>query len=122
MTIYRDGASQLLNVPPAKRFKESISQNYRQGSLPQVISDAYDYSNDASRDENRNPHFRYPDVQTLGIEKVVSCTDIPEAPASPCNEHDYHQWCDSMSLTEILFGTPDIQEAIGIRRCNGCTR
>jgi hypothetical protein len=43
---------------------------------------------------------------------VVPCPDIPEAPASPCNVHDYRQWGDivPMSLTEILFGTPDIQK------------
>jgi hypothetical protein len=39
--------------------------------------------------------------------------DIQEAPASPYNEHDYHQWWDpgTMSLTEPLFGTPYIQKA-----------
>ena len=37
MTINRDGASQLLNVSPAKRFNELISQNQREESLPQVV-------------------------------------------------------------------------------------
>ncbi len=77
--------------------------------------DAYDYSNNASQDENRIPHFLYPDAQILGIQtrKVVPCLDIPEASASPCNVHDYHQWWDTgtMNLTETLFGTPDIQKA-----------
>jgi hypothetical protein len=115
MTISREGALQLFIVLPAKRFTESIKQNYREESLLQIISDAYDHSHDASQDENRNhdPHFRYPDAQTLKMQKVVSCPGILEAPASPCNEHDYHQWWDpgTMSLTEILFATPDIQKA-----------
>ena len=89
MTIARDGASQLLNVPPAKRFNESISQNQREESLSQIVSSIYDHScnviDDAIRDENRNPHIRDPGAQTLGIQKVVPCPDIPEAPASPCN-------------------------------------
>ena len=112
MTISRDGASQLLIVPPARCFTELISQNYREESLQQIISEAYDYSNNASQDENRNPHFWYQDAQILGIQKVVPCPDTPEVPAPPCNVHDYHQWGDTvpMSLTDILSGTPDIQK------------
>ena len=54
----------------------------------QIVSGIYDPSNvvdDAIQDENRNPYVRYPGAQTLGMEKVVPCPDIPEAPASPCN-------------------------------------
>jgi hypothetical protein len=113
MTISRDGALQLFVVPPAKCFTELISQNYLEESLSQIISEACGYSNDANQDENRNPHFQYPDEQILGIQKVVPCRFIPVAPASPCNEHDCHQWLDSgtMSLREILFGIPNIQKA-----------
>ncbi len=73
MAISRDGASQLLNVPPAKGFNELILQIYREKSLQQVISGAYDYSNvldryDASQDENRNPQVQNPGVQIQGIE------------------------------------------------------
>ena len=88
-TIFSDGASQLLNVPPAKRFNESISQNQREESLSQIVSSIYDHSgnviDDAIQDENRNPHVRDPGAQTLGIQKVVPCPDIPEAPALSCN-------------------------------------
>ena len=59
MTINRDGASQLLNASPAKRFNESISQKQREELLPQVVSGVYDHSNvfdDAIQDENRNPY------------------------------------------------------------------
>ena len=52
----------------------------------QAVLGVYDYSNvinDASQDENRNHHVRDPGAQTLGIQKVVPCPDIPEAPASP---------------------------------------
>ena len=45
MTITRDGSSQLLNVSPAKRFNELISQKQRDESLPQIVSGAYDPSN-----------------------------------------------------------------------------
>ena len=84
---FSDDASQLLNVPPAKRFNESISQNRREESLSQIVSGIYDDNviDDAIQDENRNPHVRDPGAQTLGIQKVVPCPDIPEAPASPCN-------------------------------------
>jgi hypothetical protein len=88
MTNPRDGASQLLNDSPAKRFNESISQKQREELLTQIVSGVYDHSNvvdDAIQDENRNPYVRYPGAQTLGIEKVVPCPDIPEAPASPRN-------------------------------------
>ena len=44
-TIFSDDASQLLNVPPAKRFNESISQNRREESLSQIVSGIYDHSN-----------------------------------------------------------------------------
>ena len=59
MTISRDGASQLkvLNVSPAKRFNDSMSQNQLEESLPQIVSGVYDLSNvveDAIHDENRN--------------------------------------------------------------------
>ncbi len=50
MTISRDGSSQLLIVPPAKRFYELILQNYQEESLPQIISDAYYYSNNVNQD------------------------------------------------------------------------
>ena len=78
-------------MPPAKRFNESISQNQREESLLQIVSSIYDHSgnviDDAIQDENKNPHVRDPGAQpeTLGIQKVVPCPDIPEAPASPCN-------------------------------------
>ncbi len=113
MTISLDGASQLLMVQPAKRFTESISQNYQEESLQQIISNAYNHSNNASQDENRNPHFQYPDAEILGIQMVVPCPIIPKAPASPYNVHDYSQWgdTDTKNVTEILFGTPDIQKA-----------
>ena len=65
-----DGASQLLNASPAKRFNESISQKQREESLQQVVWGVYDHNNvvdDAIRDENRNPHVRDPGAQTLGI-------------------------------------------------------
>jgi hypothetical protein len=83
------GTSQLLNASPAKRFNESISQKQREELLTQIVSGVYDHSNvvdDAIQDENRNPYVRYPGAaQTLGIEKVVPCPDIPKAPASPSN-------------------------------------
>ena len=88
MTINRDGASQLLNASPAKRFIESISQKKRETILPLVVSGVYDHSNvfdDAIQDENSNPYVRDPGAQTLGIQKVVPCPDIPEGAASPCN-------------------------------------
>ena len=88
MTMSRDGASQLLNVLPAKRFNESISQNQREESLLQIVSGGSDPCNDvddASQDESINPHVRYPGAQTLGIQKDIPCPYIPEAPASPCN-------------------------------------
>ena len=44
-TTFSDGTLQLLNVPPAKRFNESISQNRREESLSQIISGIYDHSN-----------------------------------------------------------------------------
>ena len=87
-TTFSDGASQLLNASPAKRFNESISQKQREELLPQVVSGVYDHSNvfdDAIQDENRNLYVRDPGAQTLGIEKVVPCPDILEAPASPRN-------------------------------------
>ena len=53
-TIFSDSASQLLSVPPAKRFNESISQNQREESLSQIVSSIYDHSgnviNDAIQD------------------------------------------------------------------------
>ncbi len=88
MTKPRDGASQLLNASPAKRFNELISQKQREELLTQIVSGVYNHSNvvdDAIQDENRNPYVRYPGAQTLGIKKVAPCPDIPEAPASPCN-------------------------------------
>ena len=72
MTISRDGASQLLNGPPTKCFNESISQNYREESLSQIVVGVYDHSNvvdDAIQDENRNPHVRDPGAQTLGYRR-----------------------------------------------------
>ena len=59
MTNPRDGASQLLNASPAKRFNESISQKQREELLTQIVSGVYDHSNvvdDAIQDENRNPY------------------------------------------------------------------
>jgi hypothetical protein len=111
-TMFSDGTSQLLNVPPTKRFIESTSQNPREESLLQIVSCAYDDSSvvdDATRDENRNPYIQYQWAQTMGIQKVVPCHDIPEAPASPCNKPDYHQWCypGSMSWIDELFGAPE---------------
>ena len=88
MTISRDGASQHLYGSPDKRFNESMSQSQREESLLQIVSGVYDHSNvidDAIQDENRNPHVRDPGAQTLGIQKVIPCPDILEAPASPCN-------------------------------------
>ena len=88
-TIFSDDASQLLNVPLAKRFNESISQNQREESLSQIVSSIYDHSSnvfdDAIQDENRNPHVRDPGAQTLGIHKVVPCPVNAEASASPRN-------------------------------------
>ena len=69
MAISRDGASQLLNVPPAKRFIESTLQNQREKSLQQIVSGVYDYSSvidDAIQDEDKNPDVQYPGAQTLG--------------------------------------------------------
>ena len=66
-TIFSDDASQLLNVPPAKRFNESISLNRREESLSQIVSSIYDHSNvinDAIQDEKRNPHVRDPGTQS----------------------------------------------------------
>ena len=60
-TTFSDGASQLLNGPPAKRFNESILQKQREESLAQGVSGVYDHSNvfdDAIQDENRNPYVR----------------------------------------------------------------
>ncbi len=96
-----------------KAFRKSISQNYREESLPQIILDAYNYSNDASQAENKNPHFLYQDAQILGVQKVVPCPNIKWAHGSPCSEHDDHQWWNpgTVSFTSILFGTPDIQKA-----------
>ena len=88
MTNPRDGASQLLNALPAKRFNESILQKQREELLTQIVSGVYDPSNvvdDAIQDKNRNPCVQYPSTQTLRIEKVVPSHDITEAPASPCN-------------------------------------
>ncbi len=109
MTISRDEASQLLKSPPAKCFNESISQYYQEELWVHVISGNNDYSNvldDASQKENRNPPFQNPDAQILGIQNGVPCPDIQEAPASPCNKHDFHQWghwgeAGTVSLTEI---------------------
>ena len=87
-TTFSDGASQLLNVPPAKRFNESMSQKQREESLSQIVSGVYNHSNvvdDAIQDENRNPYVRDQGAQTLGIQKVAPCPDIPQAPDSPCN-------------------------------------
>jgi hypothetical protein len=84
----RDGASQLLNAAPAKRFNESISQKQREELLTQIVSGVYNHSNvvdNAIQDENRNPYFGYQGAQTLGMEKAVPSPDILEAPASPCN-------------------------------------
>ena len=101
-TTFSDGALQLLNVPPAKCFNESISQNRREESLSQIVSGVYDHSNvidDAIQDENRNPHVRDPGAQTLGIQKVVPCPDIPEAPALPCNIIP----CESIKCESSLY-------------------
>ncbi len=91
MTNPWDGASQLLNALHAKCFNESILQKQREEILMQIVSGVDDPSNvvnDAIQDENRNSYVRYPGAQTLGIEKVVPCPDIPEAaPASPCIIH-----------------------------------
>ena len=58
MTNPLDGASQLLNVSPAKRFNESILQKQREEMLTQIVSGVYNPINvidDAIQDENRNP-------------------------------------------------------------------
>ena len=71
-TTISDGASQLLNASPAKRFNESIWWNQQEESLSQVVSGVYDHSNvidDAIQDENRNPYVRDPGAQTLGIKE-----------------------------------------------------
>jgi hypothetical protein len=84
-TMFSDGPSQLLNMPPAKRFIESTSQNHREESLLQIVSCAYDHSSvvdDATQDKNRNPYIQYQWAQTMGIQKVVPCHDIQEAPAT----------------------------------------
>ena len=107
-TTFSDGASQLLNVPPAKRLNESISQNRREESLTQVISGVYDHSNvpaDAIQDENRNPYVQDPGAQTLGIKKVVPCPDIPEAPASPC-DIIHHEPITSESESKLHLESP----------------
>jgi hypothetical protein len=67
---------------PAKRSTVSILQNYREESLLQIILGGYYYSNDASQEENRYLHFLYQDEQILGIQKVIPCPFIPEAPVS----------------------------------------
>jgi hypothetical protein len=72
------GALQRLIVPPGKRFTESILWNYQEESLQQIIMEAYDYSNEANQDEDRNPHLRYLDAQILGTQKVIPCPDIPD--------------------------------------------
>jgi hypothetical protein len=51
-------------------------------------------------DENRIPYVPYPGAQTLGIEKVVPCPDIPEAPASPCNRDIIH--CEPINCESKL--------------------
>ncbi len=55
--------------------------------LQQIVSGAYDPSNvdNASQDETITPKVLYPDAQTLGIQKVVLCPYIQEAPAPPCS-------------------------------------
>ena len=67
MTVNRDDASQLLNGSPAKCFNEAISQNQQEELLPQIVSGVYYHRHvvdNAIRDENRNPHVRYPGAQT----------------------------------------------------------
>jgi hypothetical protein len=88
ITIPRDDASQHLNVQPAKRLIELISQTSQEESLQQIVSGAFNPSNvldDASQDENRNSHVLYSGVQISGVHEVFPCPDIPEALASPCN-------------------------------------
>ena len=73
----------------------------------QVISGVYDHSNvpnDAIQDENRNPYVQDPGAQTLGIEKVVPCPDIPEAPASPSNiiHHEPINWESKLHLESLI--------------------
>ncbi len=68
-TSFSDEASQLLNVSPAQRFNESISQNQLEESLQPIVSGVYDHSNvvdDAIQDENKKPYVQYPSAQTLG--------------------------------------------------------
>ncbi len=88
MTNPLDGASQLFNDSPAKRFNESISQKQREKLLMQIVSGVYNPSyvvDNAIQDENRNPYVLFQGAQTLEIQKVFPCPDILEAPASPCN-------------------------------------
>ena len=60
-------------------------RNYEKNHCSRLCHDHSNVFDDAIQDENRNPYVRDPVAQTLGIEKVVPCPDIPEAPASPCN-------------------------------------
>ncbi len=70
-----DGALQRLIVPPAKRFTESILWNYQEESLPQIILDAYKYSNDASKTRTE---ILISDIQIgRSIQKVLPYPDIP---------------------------------------------
>ena len=104
-------------MPPAKRFNESISQNQREESLSQIVSSIYDHSgnviDDAIQDKNGNPHVRDPGAQTLGIQKVVPCPDIPEAPASPCNIiHCEPINCESKLYLESPLAECDVDDLL----------
>ena len=76
----------LLSVSMTRYCRTDEKNHCRRLSV--TVSGIYDHSNvidDAIQDENRNPHVQDPGAQTLWIQKVVSCPDIPEAPASSCN-------------------------------------
>ena len=65
---------------------------------------------DAIQDENRNPHVRDPGAQTLGIQQVIPCPDIPEAPASPCNIiHCKPINCESKQYLESQLADCDVE-------------
>ena len=53
ITTFSDGASQLLNVPPAKGFNESISQNQREESVSQIVSGIYDHTSSTTLSKTR---------------------------------------------------------------------
>ncbi len=64
---------------------------------------------DPIQDENRNPYVQYQGAQTLGIQKVVPCPDIQEAPALPCNMiHCETTNCESKLYLESPLAECDV--------------